>query len=128
VEVANIDPAVIPAATRGSFFGDYRVRDQMAACEVWPHRDVDPSFFAPVRSNAPVLMLSGALDPATPADEASRVQRYLPHSANVVFPHVAHAANTACGKKLVGAFIVASDVRGLDTSCAARELRPPFSF
>ena len=127
-EVANIDPAAIPAATRGSFLGDYLIRAQMAACDVWPHRSVDPSFFAPVRSNAPVLMLTGGLDPATPPDEAARVQRSLPHSINVVFPHVAHAANTPCGKKLVSAFIIAGDSRGLDTSCAAQELRPPFAF
>jgi len=127
-EVANIDPAAIPAATRGTFFGDYRVRAQMAACDVWPHRNVDPSFFAPVRSNAQVLMLTGGLDPATPPDEAARVQRYLPHAVDVVFPHVAHAANNACGRKLASAFIIAGDGRALDTSCAAQEPRPPFSF
>ncbi|HEY5095180.1 MAG TPA: alpha/beta fold hydrolase [Candidatus Eremiobacteraceae bacterium] len=125
-DIANIDPASIPAATNDTFFGDFRVRAQMAACDVWPRRIVDPAFFAPVRSNAPVLMLTGALDPATPPDEAARVQRYLPHAVNVVFPHVAHAANTACGKKLVSAFIIAGDARGLDATCAAQELRPPF--
>jgi pimeloyl-ACP methyl ester carboxylesterase len=127
-EVANIDPAAIPAVTRGTFFGDYRVRAQIAACDVWPHRNVDPSFFAPVRSNAQVLMLTGGLDPATPPDEAARVQRYLPHAIDVVFPHVAHAANNACGRKLASAFIIAGDGRALDTSCAAQEPRPPFSF
>jgi pimeloyl-ACP methyl ester carboxylesterase len=127
-DVDLIDPDTILSATRGSFFGDYRVRDQIAACEVWPHRDVDPSYFAPVRSNAPVLMLTGALDPATPPEVASRVQRYLPHAVNVLFPHEGHASNTSCGQKLVSAFITAADVRGLDTSCAAQEQRPPFTF
>jgi pimeloyl-ACP methyl ester carboxylesterase len=127
-EIAPIDPATIPAATRGTFFSDYRVRAQMAACDVWPHTVLDRSFFAPVRSNAPVLMLTGALDPATPPDEATRVQRFLPHAVDVVFPHVAHAANTPCGKKLVGAFIVAASGVGLDASCAAQELRPPFKL
>jgi hypothetical protein len=56
------------------------------------------------------------------------VQRYLPHAVNVIFPHVGHAANTACGRKLVGAFIVAGDGRALDASCAAQEMRPPFTF
>jgi pimeloyl-ACP methyl ester carboxylesterase len=127
-DVGLIDPETISGATRGSFFGDYRVRQQMAACDVWPHRDVDPSFYAPVRSNAPVLMLTGALDPATPPEESVRVQRYLPHALNVIFPHQGHASNTPCGQKLVSAFIEAGDVRGLDTSCAAQEQRPPFAF
>lgn len=126
-EVGNIDPAIIPEATRGSFFGDYRVRREIAACEVWPHRDVDPSFFAPVRSNAPVLMLTGGLDPASQPEDAARVQRLLPHAVDVVFPHQSHASNTPCGEKLVSAFITAADARGLDTSCAAQERRPPFT-
>jgi pimeloyl-ACP methyl ester carboxylesterase len=127
-DVDNIDPESIAGATRGSFFSDYRVRQEIAACEVWPHRDVDPSFFALVRSNAPVLMLTGALDPATPPDVAARAQRYLPHAVNVIFPHQGHASNTPCGQKLVSAFITAADARGLDTSCAAQEQRPPFTF
>jgi pimeloyl-ACP methyl ester carboxylesterase len=127
-DVDNIDPQTISGATRGSFFGDYRIRQEIAACEVWPHRTVDPSFFAPVRSNAPVLMLSGGLDPAAPPEEATRVQRYLPHAVNVVFPHQAHVSNTPCGQKMVSAFIDAADARGLDTSCAAQEQRPAFTL
>ncbi|HKW44120.1 MAG TPA: alpha/beta fold hydrolase [Candidatus Eremiobacteraceae bacterium] len=127
-QVANIDPAVIPAAVRGTFLGDSEVQEQIAACDVWPTRSVDPSFFAPVRSNAPVLLLTGALDPLTPPDEAAAVQRYLPHAINVTFPHVAHTTKTQCGVKLVSAFIAAGDGRGLDTSCASQEQRPPFKF
>jgi pimeloyl-ACP methyl ester carboxylesterase len=127
-DVDSIDPLSIAGATRGSFFGDFRVRQEIAACEVWPHRGVDPSFFAPVRSNAPVLMLSGGLDPATPPEGATRVQRYLPHAVNVLFPHEGHASNTPCGQKLVSAFIDAADAKGLDTSCAAQEQRPPFTL
>jgi pimeloyl-ACP methyl ester carboxylesterase len=104
------------------------VRGELAACDVWPQLPIDPSFFAAVRSNAPVLILSGGLDPATPTDASTRVQRYLPHSMNVTFPHAIHAAATACGTKLVSEFIVAGDARGLDTSCAANELRPPFAL
>jgi pimeloyl-ACP methyl ester carboxylesterase len=126
--LANIDAVGLVAATRGSFLGDSLVRGELAACDVWPQLPIDPSFFAAVRSNAPVLILSGGLDPATPTDASTRVQRYLPHSMNVTFPHAIHAAATACGTKLVSEFIVAGDARGLDTSCAANELRPPFAL
>jgi len=126
--LANVDPTGVPAATRGSFLGDSLVRGELAACDVWPQRPVDPSFFSTVRSNAPVLMLTGGLDPATQPDASARVQRYLPHSVNVVFPHVTHPVGTSCGEKLVSEFIVAGDARGLDASCAAQEVRPPFAF
>jgi len=127
-EVANIDPAAIPRATGTSFFGDFQVRAQIAACNVWPLKIIDPAFFAPVRSNAPVLMLTAALDSSTPPEESTRVQRYLPHAVNVVFGDVAHAADTPCGKKLVSAFIIAGDARGIDASCASKERRAPFAF
>src|SRR5262249_18718758 len=32
-----IDPKETPAATRGTFYGDDRVREQLAVCGVWPH-------------------------------------------------------------------------------------------
>ncbi len=124
-EVNNIDPAEIPQEVQGSFLGDYRLRAEIAACAVWPHSSVDPAFFHPVRSNAPVLLLTGGLDPATPVAEASRVERYLPHALNVVFPQSTHGGETPCGSKLVAAFISAGGTGGLDTSCAAQEQRPP---
>lgn len=126
--LANVDPAGIPTATRGSFLGDSLVRGELAVCDVWPQRPVDPTFFSAVRSNAPVLLLTGGLDPGTLPDASVRVQRYLPHSVNVVFPHATHPAGTSCGEKLVSEFIVAGDARGLDTSCAAQEVRPPFAL
>jgi pimeloyl-ACP methyl ester carboxylesterase len=127
-EANTIDPAEIAGATRGSFFGDSRVQAEITACAAWPHASVDPTFFHPVRSNAPVLMLTGGVDPATPADQAVRIQRYLPHALNVLFPKSARAAETACGTKLVAAFIIAGGGTGLDTSCAGATKRPPFTF
>ncbi|HLJ82894.1 MAG TPA: alpha/beta fold hydrolase [Candidatus Eremiobacteraceae bacterium] len=127
-EVNTIDPSEIGGATRGSFFGDYRVRAQIAACAVWPHATVDPAFFHPVRSNAPALLLTGGVDPATPADQVARIQRYLPHAVNVLFPKSADAGETTCGARLVAAFISAGSSAGLETSCAAATKRPPFTF
>lgn len=127
-EVNTIDPSEIDGATRGSFFGDYRVRAEIAACAVWPHATVDPGFFHPVRSNAPVLMLTGGIDPSTPVGESARIQRYLPHALNAVFPRSTDPAQTQCGTKLVAAFIAAGSANGLDTSCASRVARPPFAL
>src|SRR5207244_1280979 len=36
-DLSLIDPQAIPAATAGTFYGDDRVRDQLAVCGVWPH-------------------------------------------------------------------------------------------
>ena len=46
-----------------------------AACRVWPRGDLPQDYHQPVRAAAPVLIISGRLDPATPprwAQEAAR--------------------------------------------------------
>jgi len=51
----------------GSFEGDMRIRAQQRACRIWNVGRVSAAFVQPVRSSAPVLMISGQDDPATPA-------------------------------------------------------------
>ncbi len=59
----------IERETAGTFLGDYRVRRQLAACQIWGFgADVDESYPMPVKVGAPVLLLSGEFDTATPAD------------------------------------------------------------
>src|SRR5207249_1725203 len=58
---------------QGTFLGAATARDLLAACAAWPHGAAPADFRQPVRSEAPVLLLSGELDPATPpawAEEA----------------------------------------------------------
>jgi pimeloyl-ACP methyl ester carboxylesterase len=60
------------------------------ACAVWNVQPVSASFIAPVRSNVPVLMFSGAYDPWTPPYEADEALRYLPNGKHVVIPDAGH--------------------------------------
>ena len=52
--------------TAGTFYGDYRVRTSIKACEQWPRAKVATTFSEPVKSDAPILMISGELDPVAP--------------------------------------------------------------
>jgi hypothetical protein len=47
-------------------FGNYRVFQQTRACGMWPRGDIPADYLEPVRSNAPVLIFSGNMDPVTP--------------------------------------------------------------
>ena len=64
---ATIRDEDIVRETAGTFLGDYRTRRHVRACEEWPTGSVPAAYWEPVRSNVPVLMLSGDIDGATPA-------------------------------------------------------------
>lgn len=66
--------------SRDTFVGEYRVRTHVRACTEWPRDDVPPAYYEPVASAAPVLMLSGELDAATPSHLATVAARSLPNS------------------------------------------------
>jgi pimeloyl-ACP methyl ester carboxylesterase len=112
-----IDPTEVPRETKDTFLGDSRVREQTQACAEWPRTPVAPEDRAPVRSEVPVLLLSGEKDPATPPEFAERVASRLPNSLSVVFPKGAHGGSGPCGEALVATFIERGSVRDLDRSC-----------
>jgi pimeloyl-ACP methyl ester carboxylesterase len=75
------------------------------ACSVWNVHPVSASFVAPVRSNVPVLMFSGADDPWTPPYEAGEALRYLPNGKHVVIPDAGHDLDRASLTAQGAAFI-----------------------
>ncbi len=121
-----LDPATIPERTRGSYLGDDRVRQQLRACGEWPRGELPPGHREPVRTDAPVLMLFGEMDPVTPPEFAARVAAGMPNSLQVMVPGGAHAAFDPCLTRLMAEFLDGASVRGLDTACVAAIRQPPF--
>lgn len=119
-DVAFIDEDEIRAATAGTFLGDYRVRQQQAACRLWPRgAGIDADFQRPVQSAVPVLALSGDADVATPASGAERAIADLPNARHVIFSDQGHALrDPACAARLIADFIESADAKRLDVSCA----------
>lgn len=123
----------IPAAIRGTFLGDFRIRKQQAACAAWPVPPVDRAFLDPVVSDVPTLLLSGERDPVTPPGNAERAARTLKNSLHVVTPDAGHGSYgiegaLECADGLMIRFIETGTVRGLDTSCLSRLKRPAFAL
>ena len=83
-----------------------------------------------MRSNIPVLILSGYLDPVTPPEWGEEVASHLPNSKHVIIPHGAHMpeglTNVECLDKLMQEFLSKGDAKGLDTTCVERVLPAPF--
>ena len=71
-----------------TLLGDYRVRQQSEACELWPRAKVDPNYAA--RALSPVLILTGEWDPVTPPSNAEVAASFLPNSLQVVVPQGGH--------------------------------------
>ncbi|MET0384136.1 MAG: alpha/beta fold hydrolase [Burkholderiaceae bacterium] len=112
-----------PAAERGAP-GLYR-----GVCARWPRGAVPADFYTIPPSGVPVLLLSGGLDPATPARHAERVARALGTKArSVVVANGGHGVGSlACMRDVVFRFVdEPSESRALavDASCAARIPRP----
>lgn len=118
-------------AAAGTFLGTSRYENMRSLCALWPRGELPEEYFEPVRSDAPVLVLSGELDPATPPDNGAYVARHLPNSLNLVIPHAGHEvdglANASCLFALVNRFVETGTVKDLDaSSCLEGISRPPF--
>jgi pimeloyl-ACP methyl ester carboxylesterase len=125
-DLSRIDPQEIPAATAGTFYGDDRVRDQLAVCAVWPHAPLPAKEGDLVHSDVPVLLFSGERDPVTPPADAALVAAGFPHGLLVKIPRGTHAGAGSCETKLIADFLDRGTVQGLDTSCI--QAAPPVPF
>jgi pimeloyl-ACP methyl ester carboxylesterase len=104
-------------ATAGTFLGMARVGPVLRACAFWPRGAVSQDFHTPVRSDVPVLLLSGTMDPATPVEWVERVRATLPNARSVVVPGGAHGVgDVGCVPGLVARFLDDPSA-ALDTSC-----------
>ena len=88
------------------------------------------AFYTIPRSEAPVLLLSGGLDPVTPPRHAERVAKALgPKARAVVVPNNGHNVTAiACMRDAVFHFVDAAteaEARAVDLGCAAKVPRPP---
>lgn len=122
-----VNSEAIERETAGRFLRDSLFRTRWAACDSWPQGDVPESYFEPVRSEKPVLLLSGGLDPVTPPSWAEQAAATLPSSAQLVAPSVGHGvAAVGCGMNLVERFLEDPRPEQTDGSCLQEIERPPF--
>jgi pimeloyl-ACP methyl ester carboxylesterase len=100
---------------------------QLPACRGWPVQPREAGFSQPVRSDVPVLMLAGALDPVTPPSYAEAALAHLPNGQLHVIPGAAHSVldSESCARRLVAQF---ADEPGVPLPRLCEGRRPVFSF
>lgn len=104
-----------------TFLGDYRLRQQRAACTLWPRAELPKDYAEPTRANVPALILTGQWDPVTPPAYGDMAAKYLPNSLHIVVPHGGHGFGGLdgldCIQTLVADFVNRGTTKGLNTSC-----------
>jgi len=129
-DLPRTDAAREAADAKGTFLGEYRMKQQRAACDVWGRSPVPADYDTPVRSTAAVLLVTGADDPVTPPRYAAEVARMMPNALNLVVPFGAHGLNglegMACIDEIERQVIERGSVAGIDTSCVSKIRRRAF--
>jgi pimeloyl-ACP methyl ester carboxylesterase len=125
-DVPRITPDDLAEASK-SFFGRALVDDFVRACKFWPKGSVPADYYEPVRANAPALILSGGIDPATPPHHGAQVAATLPNARHLVAPHLGHGVSLhGCAPRLIESFIRSGSAKDLDGKCLERIPRPLF--
>jgi len=126
--VRRIRPEEVEPATRESFLGSWRVRDQMAACKHWPNTDLPADYFEPFNLETPAVLVSGATDSASPPKWGEVVKSYMPNAIHVVVPGDAHTPENECTRSIRHELFRTGTTHGLDTSCMTKVQRAPFNL
>jgi pimeloyl-ACP methyl ester carboxylesterase len=113
-----------------TFLGDYRLRQQRAACSLWAQAKMPSDYAEPTRSDVPALILTGQWDPVTPPIYGDTAAKYLSQSVHVIVPHGGHGFGGLngldCIDNLIASFIERGTTAGLDTSCTNLIIRKGF--
>ena len=126
-DLPHIGAAERSKALAGTFLGSVMLDAIEKACAIWPRGELPPGYTDPVSADIPVLILSGALDPATPPSWGEEVARHLPRARHAVAPGAAHnVLPRGCAADVVARFLEAGDAADLDLSCFDDSRRPPF--
>ncbi len=124
--VPFITDADIARETSGTYYGNVRIKAYKSACSEWPAVKAPQSFLEPVKSDVPVLTVSGDVDPVTPPAFAAAAARTLPNSRQIIIRDGTHLTASDCIDRLVAEFLSKGNAQGLDDSCVKDIKRPAF--
>jgi pimeloyl-ACP methyl ester carboxylesterase len=125
-DVPGMTEATIKKETAGTYLGDFQVREFQKACREWPQGVAPKDFHAPIHSAVPALLISGALDPATPPSASVQTAHDLSNSRVVEIKEGTHGTGSPCIDGIIASFVAQGSAAGLDFSCADQIHLPPF--
>ncbi|MCF1439618.1 MAG: alpha/beta hydrolase, partial [Shewanella sp.] len=121
-----VDDTVAKVANR-TFLGVEMLSSLKEICSIWQVSPVDPSFHQPVKSDLPVLLLSGEMDPATPPSWAKLAMVDLSNATHLISPYAGHGvAAQTCANNLIATLIKTGSLKEIDASCLYRDISRSF--
>jgi pimeloyl-ACP methyl ester carboxylesterase len=123
-DVDRITEEAIIRETRNTFLGDVRVREQKAACRIWPRSKLPEGYSQPIKTEIPVLILSGTIDPVTPPRFGELAAKNMPNALHLVVPGT-HGVFSPCQTRIELQFLNSGTVRNLNTECIKTLKLPP---
>jgi pimeloyl-ACP methyl ester carboxylesterase len=104
-----------------TILGTRMIDTLQAVCAVWPKGTRPDDFHQPLKTDKPVLLLSGQYDPVTPPRYGEEVAKQLPQSRNLVLTGQGHnVINAGCAPQIVKHFIEDLNPKALDVKCLDR--------
>jgi pimeloyl-ACP methyl ester carboxylesterase len=82
--IPQFNPSALPAASAGTFMGNFRVGRDITACREWVRGWLPQKFHTAVKSDVPALLMNGALDHLTPPRYGKHVAQTLRNARHLV--------------------------------------------
>ncbi|HEY2682702.1 MAG TPA: alpha/beta fold hydrolase [Steroidobacteraceae bacterium] len=127
-DIPFLDEAAITAKTIGTYLGDYRVREQQAACHAWPRSTLPEGYREAVHSSIPTLFVSGDADGGTPLSFMEHTAPGFSASARIVAKGQGHTEWSECVGKLYQRLVETGSARELVGAGCAPIPRPAFKI
>jgi hypothetical protein len=125
-DVRFLDEKEILPQTQGTFLGDYRVREQQAACKPWPKSALPVDYRKPVHSSVPTMFVSGDTDGGTPLWYMQHVAPGFTERIEIVARGQGHTEWNDCIAQLYRRFISMGAAHELIGASCAPLSRPKF--
>jgi len=125
--VAFITDEDVVKETHGTYVGEERVKRHQEACREWPKGDIPPSYIDPVKSDLPVLMISGEVDGSSPPWYGESAIKFLPNGRQLKVRYLGHQIDGPCLQDIFKNFITTGSSKDIDASCTEGIRRPPFA-
>lgn len=125
-DIPFIKAGRVAAETQGTFLGDYRVRQQQAACKYWPKALLPKSYREPVRSSVPTVFASGDTDGGTPLWYMRHTAPGFSHRLEVILRGQGHTEWNDCVARIYQQVVLSGSVGSNRTLFCPEIPRPTF--
>jgi pimeloyl-ACP methyl ester carboxylesterase len=113
--------------TRNTYVGPERVQRHITACKDWPKGNIASNYIEPVKSDLPVLMISGEADGSSPTWFGESALKFLPNGRQLKIRYLGHQFEGKCLRDIFTSFIKSGSAKNLDAGCTEKIRRPPFA-